>query len=76
MSRLLLSDRVLDVQFASMPQARAAWARLVDEIPPSRRKDQLDEAIRRGEKTNMRETAMRLYIWLEGYEAAQSETGE
>ena len=72
MSHLSLSDRVLDVQFSDMKQARAAWARLADEIPPSHRKDQLDEAIRRGEKGVMRETAMRLYIWLEGYEAAKS----
>jgi hypothetical protein len=72
-ARLSLSDRVLDVQFANVAQARASWARLVDEIPPSRRKDQLDDAVRRGERLVIRETAMRLYIWLEGYEAARGE---
>lgn len=70
MSRLKLSERVLDVQFSDMPRARMLWAEIESQIPASRRKDQVAAAVRSGEQGVLRETALRLYIWLEGYEAA------
>lgn len=70
-NRLRLSERVMDLQFAPLDTARAAWRKVAWEIPESKRKDDVESAVASRDRHAIRESAMRLYIWLEGFEAAQ-----